>query len=97
MNLGFEFRSLANGGVMDPAQFERELYSRLEREYPDLWRACYPRIYTDPRNGQYYSSRRPARQIMLIALKVLAGQVAESETYEYHLASHLAKFRSEEP
>lgn len=97
MNLGgveFQFRSLEpDEAPLDPEQFERELYAQLEQEYPSVWRACYPRIYRDPRNGQYYSSKKPARQLMLIALKILNNQIGESEKYEYHLASHLAKYR----
>lgn len=90
----FEFRPMAPGEThQDPVQFERMLFDTLEREYPALWQTCYPRVYSDPRNGQYYSSKKPARQLMLIALKVLNGQVAAAEKYEFHLASHLSRFR----
>jgi hypothetical protein len=88
----FKLRPL-EGEPADLAQFERELYAELETEFPVLWRACYPRIYHDPRSGQYASSKKPARQIMLIALKIINGKIGPSEQYEYHLASHLTKFR----
>jgi hypothetical protein len=78
---------------VDSAVVEREVYAMMEREYPQLWKVCYPRIYHDPRSGQYYSSKLPARQMMTIAQKMMAGTVDASEKYEFHLASHLSKFR----
>jgi hypothetical protein len=88
------FRKLAEGELpLNPQQLEREFFDVMVRAHPELWRTCYPRIYSDPRNGQYHSSKRPARQLMTIALKVLNNQIGASEVYEYHLASHLTAFR----
>lgn len=72
---------------------EREVFDRIERDMPALWRVCYPRIYREPKCGRYYSAKKPARQLTIIGMKILQNLVAPSEIYEFHLASHLARFR----
>jgi len=72
----------------------RQVYDEMERRYPDLWRICYPRIYSEnPRCGDYYSPKEPARQMMGIALKNMAGAVGRAEQYEFLVASHLVKYK----
>jgi hypothetical protein len=76
------------------AQEIRDTYDELERNYPELWRICYPRIYSEsPRCGNYYSPKEPARQFAAIALKVMQGTVGRSEQYEFLVASQLARYQ----
>jgi hypothetical protein len=71
----------------------RRTYEEMERRYPDLWRVCYPRHYSEnPRCGDYYSPKSPARQMAAIALKMMRGTVGRSEQYEFLAASQLARF-----
>jgi hypothetical protein len=81
-----------NVSDLDPA-FVREMYADLERRYPDLWRICYPRIYSEPACGQYYSPKEPARQLLSVAVKWDHGMVGQSEMYEMIAASELVRYR----
>lgn len=70
----------------------RAAYELFERENPTLWRLCYPRIYEEPKSGQYYSPKEPARQLFGITAKLEMGMIGESEKYEFMVASHLVKY-----
>ena len=70
----------------------RMYYDLLENEYPKLWAKCYPRIYEEPRCGQYYSPKTVAREIAGVGLKFLLGVAGQSEKYEFLIASQLARF-----
>ncbi len=78
--------------TLDAAEYEKVIFDAVEKDMPELWRTCYPRIYTEPKCGQYYSSKKPARQLASIAMKIRQGIVGRAEMYEFQLASHLTKF-----
>ena len=71
----------------------RLVLEMAEKEFPELWRLCYPRIYEEPRCGQYYSPKLLAHQLMVIAMKVQADMVGRAEQYEFIFASHMVKYR----
>jgi hypothetical protein len=78
---------------MMPESERHQAYEAMERTWPELWRKCYPRIYSNsPTCGTYYSSKEPARQMMGIALKIQQGYLGQSENYEFLIASNLARF-----
>jgi hypothetical protein len=70
----------------------RALWEHVERELPELWHTCYPRMYSEPKCGQYYSPKEPARQIAAVAMKIMEGWIGKSEQYEFVAASHLVKY-----
>lgn len=71
----------------------REFFEDLEKKRPELWKLCYPRIYTEPRCGRYYTPKDPARQIAQIRIKVENNFYGPAEKYEFMVASHLVKYQ----
>lgn len=69
------------------------LFEMVEKQMPELWHTCYPRIYTEPKCGQYYSPKQAARQLAAVAIKIQRGWIGGGEQYEFIAASHLAKYR----
>jgi hypothetical protein len=76
-----------------PPEERARVHELIEKMDPKLWSTCYPRIYSEPACGQYYSPKEPARQMVGITLKVREGYLGSSEKYEFMLVSHLARFR----
>jgi hypothetical protein len=77
-----QFDSLA-----DPAT--REF---VEHANPPLWRKCYPRIYSDPSCGPYYSPKSCAWMMAKIALIAEQVPVDADNGYDFFTVSHLARF-----
>ena len=63
-----------------------------ERDRPDLWRIAYPRIFTEPTCGQYYSPKYLACQLVGVTEKLERGMEGRSEQFEFMVVSHLARF-----
>lgn len=63
-----------------------------EFEKDPRWRKCYPRIYPAT-NGQYYSSKLPALQMMRACTRGERGYLGKSEEVEIVWASCLAEKR----
>jgi hypothetical protein len=71
----------------------RFFFDRVEKELPELWQACYPRVYNEPKCGRYYSPKEPARHLAAVAIKVMENLDGRAEKYEFIVASHLARYR----
>jgi hypothetical protein len=75
------------------AEEAKAVYDFMEREHPEMWHICYPRIYEGPSSTLYYSPKEPARQLFAIGLKIREGMVGASEKYEFCAASQLIRYR----
>ena len=73
---------------------EREIWDQMEKEFPDLWRRCYPRIYQPYKSNEYASPKVVSRQMFVIASKVNMDRIGQSEQYEIFWASQMAKYRT---
>lgn len=88
MNVGGEYHH--NTEYMNAAE-SLKLCDEIAKRMPELWRKCYPRIYSEPRQGRYYSPRYVAARLFEIALKIANGKRGQSELYEFQIASRLAE------
>lgn len=75
-------------------EHQRQIWNDTERLYPELWRQCYPKIYSDYKPGEYYSPKSVARQIFGSIMKIKIGAIGESEKLECFWASFMARRRN---
>jgi hypothetical protein len=78
---------------MDVLDLPRDVQDQLIAAYPELWQKCYPRIYQEPKCGQFHSVKHVAWQMFGVANKIDLGIFGEAEKPEIFWASTLAQYR----
>lgn len=84
-----------SGGVPDALshpQANQLAWDQMEKDEPELWRWCYPRIYSSP-PADFHSPKEPARDVFSSVIKVRAGLVGDSEKAELSVSEKLAQLR----
>lgn len=64
----------------------------FEKQWPDLWAKCYPRIYDGAAIGHYHSPKTPAFDMASAVMKRHMPGTGRAEVYDYILANRLAMF-----